>query len=183
MAVRHWFTSERIRPERSLPKRNRRSLFSSEEGSQLVEFALVLPIMLMVMLAIAVISVTMNNYLQVTEATSNAARAVSIARSNTLDPCSTVFTAVSQGAPTLTSANLTVTLALNSKDGANLGTYGPTAGSLTCSSGSYSSGAPSYLQQGGSATVTVTYPCSLSIFGVNYAPGCTLRASMTEMVQ
>lgn len=158
-------------------------LRADEEGSQLVEFALVLPIMLLIMLGITAVSITMNNYLQLTEATSNAARKVSIARGNTLDPCNDVSTAITQSAPRLNSANLTMTLALNNKDGVNLGTYGPNAGSLACSSGSYSSGAPSYLQQGGSASVTVTYPCSMTILGYNYAPGCTLQARMTEMVQ
>lgn len=159
------------------------ALWSRQEGNQLVEFALVLPILMMVMMGIATISITMNNYLQLTEATGSAARAVSIARGNTLDPCNKVYTAVTQGAPRLTASNLTLTLTLNDKDGANLGTYGPTAGSLTCSSASYTSGAPSYLQQSGSATVTVTYPCNMTIYGIDYAPGCTLQAQTTEMVQ
>jgi len=181
----HWHTSRRAWQQRIGGRRCIMvcSRCSSEEGSQLVEFALVLPIMLMIMLGISVISITMNNYLQLTEATSNAARAVSIARGNTLDPCNKVSTAVTQSAPKLNSSNLTMTLALNNEFGSNLGTYGPTAGSLSCSSGSYSTGAPSNLQQRGSATVTVTYPCNLTIFGINYAPGCTLQAQTSEMVQ
>lgn len=154
-----------------------------EDGNALVEFALVAPVMLMIMMGIIVIGSTMSNYLQLIEATSTAARTIAVSRSNTLDPCNTVASAVSGGAPLLNSANLTYTLVLNSSLGATLGRYGPTKGTLSCSSASYTSGAPSYLQQGGSASVTVTYPCNLSIYGKNYWPGCTLQAQTTEMIQ
>jgi Flp pilus assembly protein TadG len=158
-------------------------LFAREDGNALVEFAMVAPVMLMIMMGIIVIGSVMSNYLQLIEATSSAARTVAVSRSNTLNPCTTVTSAVSGGAPLLNSANMTYTLALNNSAGTNLGTYGPTTGSLSCSSTSYTSGPPSYLQQGGSATVTVTYPCNLSIYGKNYWSGCTLQAQTTEMIQ
>jgi Flp pilus assembly protein TadG len=144
---------------------------------------MVAPVMLMIMMGILVIGQTMGTYVQLIEATSNAARTLAVSRSNTLNPCTTMTSAVSGGAPLLNSANLTYTLALNSSLGANLGTYGPTQGSLTCSSANYTSGPPSYLQQGGSASVTVTYPCNLTIYGRNYWSGCTLQAQTTEMIQ
>jgi Flp pilus assembly protein TadG len=144
---------------------------------------MVAPIMLMIMMGIIVIGQTMGTYVQLIEATSNAARTLAVSRSNTLNPCTTMTSAVSGGAPLLNSANLTYTLALNSSLGANLGTYGPNQGSLSCSSSSYTSGPPSYLQQGGSASVTVTYPCNLTIYGRNYWSGCTLQAQTTEMIQ
>jgi Flp pilus assembly protein TadG len=154
-----------------------------EDGNALVEFAMVAPVMLMIMMGIIVIGSTMSNYLQLIEATASAARTVAVSRSNTLNPCTTVTSAVSGGAPLLNSANMTYTLVLNNSAGTTLGTYGPTTGSLSCSSTSYTSGAPSYLQQGGSASVTVTYPCNLSIYGRNYWSGCTLQAQTTEMIQ
>jgi Flp pilus assembly protein TadG len=158
-------------------------LSSNEEGGALVEFAMVAPIMLMIMMGIIVIGSTMGNYMQLIEATASAARGVAVARSNTLDPCNTVASLAGSGAPMLNSANMTFTLVLANSAGTTLGTYGPTKGSLSCSSASYSSGAPSYLQQGGSATFTVTYPCNLSIYGTNYWSGCTLQAQTTEMIQ
>jgi Flp pilus assembly protein TadG len=158
-------------------------LSSREDGNALVEFALVAPIMLMIMMGIVVIGSTMSNYVQLIEATSSAARGVAVARSNTLDPCNSFSSAVIQGAPLLNSSNMAFTLVLASSSGSTLGTYGPTTGSLTCSSSSYTSGAPSYLQQGGSASVTVTYPCNLTIYGRNYWSGCTLQAQTTEMIQ
>jgi Flp pilus assembly protein TadG len=181
--------------ERRFPEKGRRAglrsrgdrayvLFSScEEGNALVEFALVAPIMLMIMMGIVVIGSTLSNYVQLIEATSSAARGVAVARSNTLDPCNSFSAAVIAGAPLLNSSNMTFTLVLTSSSGSTLGTYGPTTGSLTCSSSSYTSGAPSYLQQGGSAAVTVTYPCNLTIYGKNYWSACTLQAQTTEMIQ
>jgi len=158
-------------------------LFACEDGNALVEFAMAAPVMLMIMMGIIVIGSTMGNYIQLIEATASAARTVAVSRSNTLDPCATAVSAASNGAPMLTSANMTYKLVLNSSLGATLGTYGPTTGSLSCSGTKYTSGPPSYLQQGGSATFTVTYPCNLSIYGTNYWSGCSLQAQTTEMIQ
>jgi Flp pilus assembly protein TadG len=157
--------------------------YSCEDGNALVEFALVAPVMLMIMMGIVVIGQTMGNYVQLIETTASAARSVAVARSNTLDPCNTVASAAGAGAPMLNSANMTFTLALANSAGTNLGTYGPTKGSLSCSGTKYTSGPPSYLQEGGSATLTVTYPCNLSIYGTNYWSGCSLQAQTTEMIQ
>jgi Flp pilus assembly protein TadG len=159
------------------------SFSASEDGNALVEFALVAPVMLMIMMGIIVIGSTMGNYIQLIEATASAARTVAVSRSNTLDPCNTAVSAASSGAPMLTSANLTYKLVLKSSLGSTLGTYGPTQGSLSCSGTKYTVGPPSYLQEGGSATFTVTYPCNLSIYGTNYWSGCSLQAQTTEMIQ
>jgi hypothetical protein len=32
------------------------------------------------------------------------------------------------------------------------------------------------------ATVAATYPCSLAVYGYNFAPTCTLSAQMTGLV-
>ena len=45
------------------------------------------------------------------------------------------------------------------------------------------SGAAANLVQGANAIVTVTYPCSLAVYGANYAPHCSLQAQMTELIQ
>jgi Flp pilus assembly protein TadG len=181
---------ERRIPGKSTPleRQSRRDtphalLSTREDGNALVEFALVAPIMLMIMMGIVVIGSTMSNYLQLVESTASAARIIAVSRSNTLDPCNTAVSAASSGAPMLNSANMTYTLVLNSPLGATLGTYGPTEGSLSCSSSSNTSGPPSYLQARGSATFTVTYPCNLTIYGKNYWSGCTLQAQTTEMIQ
>ena len=55
-----------------------------------------------------------------------------------------------------------------------------------CGSGSSSStttGAAGNLTQGQAAVVTATYPCSLAVFGANYASSCSLSAQVTEIIQ
>jgi hypothetical protein len=36
---------------------------------------------------------------------------------------------------------------------------------------------------GESANVSATYPCNLTIMGVNYSPSCTLSSQSTERVE
>jgi hypothetical protein len=33
------------------------------------------------------------------------------------------------------------------------------------------------------ATLSATYPCDLTVLGINFAPGCRLSATATESVQ
>ena len=112
---------ERRIPGKSTPldRQSRRDtphalLSTREDGNALVEFALVAPIMLMIMMGIVAIGSTMSNYLQLIEATSSAARGVAVARSNTLDPCNSFSSAVISGAPLLNSSNMAFTLVLAS---------------------------------------------------------------------
>jgi Flp pilus assembly protein TadG len=145
----------------------------NEQGQAMVEVALVLPILLLVLTGILVLGLAFNNYLILTEATNVGARALAISRGATTDPCATASSAVIAAAPLLVPANLTFTFALN----------GTTYSGSSCSSGSTSTGAAANLVQGGNALVTVTYPCSLAVYGANYAPGCVLQAQITELIQ
>ena len=154
---------------------------SGEEGGSLVEMAVVLPLLLLLTTGILTFGIAISNDLQLTEAVSSGARVIAVSRGNTLDPCNTAVTSTAQAAPGLAQANMTFTLVLNT--GTNTYTYGPTQGSLSCSSASITTGPPSYMVQGGTATLTVTYPCNLAVYGRNYAPNCVLTAQTTEAVQ
>ena len=127
----------------------------------MVEVALVLPILLLVLTGIFALGLAFNNYLILTEATNVGARALAISRGSTTDPCATTSSAVIAAAPLLVPANLTFTFGLN----------GTTYSGTSCSSGSTTTGAAANLVQGGNALVTVSYPCSLAVYGANYAPG------------
>ena len=84
----------------------------------------------------------------------------------TATPYTTTISAISAAAPNLTTANITTTVTIN-------GTACST--DATCTSS---------LVAGVSAVVRTTYPCNLTVMGVNYAPsGCTLRAQTAQMVQ
>jgi Flp pilus assembly protein TadG len=144
-----------------------------EEGASVIELALVLPMLLLLTTGILVSAVAMNTYLQITQAASSGARLVAISRGQTLDPCATVAGAVYAAAPGLTESKFTFSYAFN----------GAPFSGTTCSSTSTTTGAPGDLVQGTAATVTVSYPCNLSVLGKNYAPGCTLTTQTTEIVQ
>jgi len=139
----------------------------------MVELAMVLPIMLLLVTAIFAFGITLNNYLELTNAVSTGAQLLAISRGQTTDPCATTVAAVYGAAPFLKTANLSFTFVLNTT------TYTGTS----CSSTSTTTGAAGNLIQGDPAQVTVSYPCSLSVYGHNYAPTCSLVARTTELVQ
>ena len=73
---------------------------------------------------------------------------------------------IKNAAPNLTSSKISVTVTMN-------GTT-PTQTGNTCS------GAQTDLVQGGPVSVSATYPCSLSIYGVTFGSSCQLQAKVTE---
>ncbi len=145
----------------------------NQEGQAMVEMALALPVLLLVLTGILTFGLAFNNYVLLTEATSIGARTLAISRGATTDPCATASSAVIAAAPLLTPANFSFTFVLN----------GASYTGASCSSGSSTTGAAANLVQGSNAIVTVTYPCSLVVYGANYAPHCSLQAQMTELVQ
>jgi Flp pilus assembly protein TadG len=150
----------------------------NEAGQSLVEFALVVPALLTVVMGILVFGIAINNYLMLTEAVNVGGRLLAISRSSALDPCSIAATAVQGAAPSLTPANMTFTITISNTSGPQ-GPYGK-----TCLSTDYTSGAAGYMTQGQPVTLKVTYPCSLKVYGVNYGPStCLLTAQTTELVQ
>jgi Flp pilus assembly protein TadG len=151
----------------------RRILSQREEGQSLVEFSLVLPIFLLLVTGIFAFGIAYNNWLVLTDATSVGGRTVAIYRGNTLDPCSTAATAIQGAAPGLNASNITYAFLIS----------GVSYSGSTCSSSSTTTGAAGNMVQGGTITVTTTYPCSLAVYGKNLIPNCTLQASVKELVQ
>jgi len=144
-----------------------------EDGQALVEFALTLPMLLTVVTAIFIFAIALSHYMMLLNAVTIGAQSLAISRGNTTDPCSLVATTVEAAAPSLTPGSLTFSLNLN----------GTAESGTTCSSASTSTGAAGDLVAGGSAQVTVTYPCSLVIYNVNPWPSCKLVATIVEAVQ
>ena len=177
LPARSWSRGER-RPSRFWS----RLRAGSEEGSALVEFAVTLPLLMLVVTGITTFGIALNNYLQLTEAVGIGGQQLAVSRGNTLNPCSTAAAAIEGAAPYLAPASLSITLTLNGTS------YGPYAGnttwsSTTCASTSNTTGAAANLVQGQPATILATYPCTLAVFGINYAPTCNLSAQVTEIVQ
>ena len=147
-----------------------RSLFccmlKNDEGVSAIEFAFISPIMLAVMIGIFQFGIAMNQYLNLTNAVAQGALTLALSRGTTT-PYTATTSAISSAAPNLTPAQTTITVRIN-------GTACTT--DATCSAA---------LVAGQPAVVTATYPCNLTIMGVNYAPGgtCTLRVQISQMIQ
>jgi len=147
--------------------RLRALLHAGEGGNALIEFAMVLPMMLILTTGILMFGIAMNNYLALTNA-------VSMNAGLTLDPCSVAAQSIIAASPGLNPSSLKFTYTFN----------GVGASGSSCPSQSVSSGAAGNLSSGSTVTVTATYPLNLSIYGTNYsASNAVLTATSTELVQ
>ena len=143
-------------------------------GTVAIEFALVLPLLLTILLGIVQFALIFNNISVLTNATAAGALVFSQGRSlPSSTPYSTTVTQIQSAAASLVQANLTIT---TSVQGA---TCTGDAGCLTALKNAY---------PGGSASVTVTYPCPLILstaglawLGIN-TTFCPLTSTVTEYV-
>jgi Flp pilus assembly protein TadG len=140
---------------------------TGEDGQAIIEFAVTLPILLLLVTGILTFGLALNNYVMLNNATDTGARALAISRGQSTDPCATTVSAIYNAAPILKQSNYTFAFTVNG----------------TRYTGTSCTGATTNMVQGGQAQVTVSYPCSLAVFGVNYAPGCSLQAQTTELIQ
>ncbi|HYK36133.1 TadE/TadG family type IV pilus assembly protein [Alloacidobacterium sp.] len=152
---------------------------SCDDGQSILEFALCVPVLLLIVTGITTFGVALSNYLTMTNAVGTAAQYLAVQRSVTTNPCSDAANAFVNAAPNLNTANLTFSFSLNGTS------YGPYTGlsKSTCSSSSTSTGAAGNLVAGGSAQMTVYYPCNLAVYGHNFLPNCNLAVQTTEIVQ
>jgi Flp pilus assembly protein TadG len=146
-----------------------RATLRNEKGQSVVELAFVLPVLFLVVTGLFTFGLAVNNNLMLTNAVNNGAQLLAISRGQTTDPCATAIAAVTNAAPLLTASSLNFTFVLNGT------TYA--AGTTSCTAGAAN------LLQGTTAQVTATYPCNLTVYGVNFAPTCNLQAQTTELVQ
>jgi len=133
---------------------------ADERGQALVEFALVLPVLMLVVLGILQFGTVYKNYIQLTNAADSGGRLFSIERGQS-NPCTDIVSQVNAAAATLKSSNIVVTMsALNSPTATSPSTYSSATG------GSCPWSSPGVLVSGNPTTVTATYPFNLSLFGL-----------------
>ena len=137
-----------------------------DSGVSAVEFALIAPVLLTIVLGLCQFGITLSNYITLTGATQAGALLFGVSRGAGTPMTSTVDQ-IESSAPNLTPADLTITLSVNG---------------TACSSDSACATALS-AAAGKPAAVTASYPCSLVVMGINYAPTCTLTVNMTEIIQ
>ena len=96
---------------------------AGERGQSLFEFALVLPIVMLVLLGMVVFGIAVNNYLELTNGTTAGAQAVSIIRGQNIDPCAAVTAPFYAAAYNLTQANVKFTITISSPPPGNAVLY------------------------------------------------------------
>lgn len=138
--------------------------FLCERGNALVEFAFVLPMMMVVVTGLYSFGITLSNQIALTQATGAGAQYLQTLRGNTTDPCADTLTAIQSAAPNLNTSALNLTLTMN---GASV-------------SGKSCAGQSSNLTAGQPVTVATSYPCTLNIYGLNLGSSCQLAAQVTE---
>lgn len=148
-----------------------------ERGQALIEFALVLPVLMLLVLGIIKGGALYNNYLQLTDAVRIGDRQLAIERGQT-SPCGDAANEAISAVGSLTPSSISISMTENPEATgdparATYTTAGPPTGTGAC---------PFTLVSGSAATVTATYPCDLGLLGINFTP-CTLSASATQRVE
>lgn len=97
----------------------RKTQMRSERGQSLVEFALALPILVLLLFAVIQFGVAFNNYVTLTDATRAGARKAAVGRQLS-NPQSTTITAVRNSATDLRQSDLDVTVSSTWEPGADV---------------------------------------------------------------
>jgi Flp pilus assembly protein TadG len=164
-----------------------RRLFRENQGSQLVEFAVVLPLLAGLIMGIIAFGQAFSIDQTLTNAAAAGAQALSISRgTNALDPCMTVSSPAFNVASSLNRNNIKFTITITPPTGVTGGTTYTLATNQTnptCAAANTTSAPATDVQVSYNANVTLTYPCAIEIYGVNFAPNCTLTAETTEVIQ
>jgi len=148
--------------------RDPRALGRDRSGANAVEFALIAPLLLMLLMAIIQFSIALNNYIELTEAVRTGARNLAISRAMaSATPYTTTVSNIKSSAGNLTGSSITITMSVNG---------------TACTDDSSCATALSNAA-GETATVTATYPCNLTVMGINFSPSCSLQSQTSDLVE
>ena len=165
-----------------------------EEGSTIAEMALVLPILLVVLTGVFSFGIALNQYLVLTNAVNNAARAFAMSAPakaggsaivNSGDPCQYTAQSIHDSATNMNGSNIsyTITYVSYGGDATKLANNTPTSTITKTGSGTtYPSCSALAMYQYDYVTVQAVYPVTPPLFGW-VSRSLSLTASSTEMVQ
>jgi Flp pilus assembly protein TadG len=131
-----------------------------EDGQALVEFALVLPVLMLFILGMVRVGIAYNNYLTLNDAVRAGARQLAIGRGQANDVCSQATTRVRTAASNLDQSKIQALTASVNTGSCNPGTS---------------------MVIGSDATVSANYPCDINVLFINIAVTC--HAQTTERVE
>ena len=142
-----------------------RNFLRAQSGVTAVEFGLVGPVMLLILLGMFACGITISNYVILSAAAQQGAQMLALSRGTTTAYNSTI-TAIKNSTYNLAWANVGTTLTVNGS-GCTL---------LSCTIAQNAAGQ--------AALVTLTYPCNMVIYGHNYVTGtCQLSVQGAAVVQ
>jgi Flp pilus assembly protein TadG len=142
-----------------------------EEGGALVELGLTLPILCVIITGIFSFSLALYQKLELAQAVGAGGRFLAVDINGDADPCASTAAKVYASAPGLNPTNMTFTFS-GSGNGTSM-SY-PAGTSPKCGS--------AVLTTGGTVTVQVSYPCTLSVYGLSLT-ACSLNSQVTEVLQ
>jgi Flp pilus assembly protein TadG len=135
-------------------------------GGPAVEFALVLPMLLLLLIGMIEFGLTLNNYIMLTEAVRSGARQFAISRGGTT-PYTDAVNQIYGAAAGLDTSAVTITLSV----------AGTNCTSDTLCQNELAT------NQGQPAKVVASYPCNLTFLGFDFYNNCTLSSQTTELVE
>jgi Flp pilus assembly protein TadG len=138
-----------------------------EDGQAIVELAISLPLLLLLVTGIMQFGLMFNKAITLNDAVRSGARALSLAQ-GLGDPCDYAINQTVASAVNMNLSASQVTATLNSPD--------------TCGSGSYPSRTGGSETQGDQATVSATYPYTLTVFGLPLF-NVNLNASASDAIE
>ncbi len=163
----------------------RRGGVLGESGAALVEFALLAPVLLLIMVGIAQFGISLNQYVMLWNGVGTAAMQFAITGGAVTNPATYAWKAMTASAPSLTTGGtcttgLCLTLTVNGTACATNLTTTPTAAQDTACNNALTTPA----NIGNPAVVSATYPVKLTVMGISFVPtGTVLTATISELVQ
>lgn len=145
--------------------------FKGEEGAALVEFAVTLPLFLMVLTGTASFSLGLYFLQQIGNATSTAAQLLGAEAGLLTDPCATVKSSITASLPNLTASKLSYTVSITDASGT---AHTSSAANCTALASDMAPNEP--------VTVTVVYTYSwMPVF--RFSPSSNLTSSETALAE
>ena len=178
VGAQRWLVTVRALTHRFVAARKLHAPLAACEGGQsTAEFALIVPVLLLVVFGIIKFGALYNNYIQLTNAADAGARLFSIERGQAT-PCSDVQSQVDSTAATLASSNITLSLSSVTQNAPTTTSNWSTSPTGQTCPWTTSDG----LVSGNTATVSASYPWDLSFLGLKIVSS-TMSVSATEQVE
>jgi Flp pilus assembly protein TadG len=143
-----------------------------------VEFALLVPVLLLLLIGFFVFGLALNQYIMLWNGVGSGAMQFAVSSGASSTPATTTVAAIVDAAPTLTPADITITLTV----GDNSACFSGTASSSTAA-GDTACSTQLAANAGNPAVVLATYPCSLTVMEYDFLADCKWSAQVTELVQ